>query len=473
MADDLSGLPPEYAAKLAEILRRQQFAQQMQTQAFSPKPTEMVSGIAVKNGGLNPLLQALTGYLANNEVSQGAKQVAGVKQEFNQDQEKALREMQNLPSLEEQIRYGQTAGLKYPVVGALAKSLTEKKLKLLEAGSKVLQEVDPKAALGMLQNEKLPGSEYQLPTPKEPSFSSVVGPNGAQIPTVTNYNMRGVPTASFGPGPAASMQVTLPGKEAENVITSREAEIKTRKEGFDAAKTAFLDSQRAVEALQGGAQAGGGEALSQWMRKAYQFLGGNPKNLTETTNLQQAIGGQILENARKLAPVTEIDLKQLENILGSVDTDPSALEKGLAYVASKTFKYMHDFHSYLGEQTDNAARTADPVTKSALQTMMAGVGVGREAPDRLFGPTTFQLELARNLSKQGYDLQKLQGLPKEFLADLAKAGPDGIRVGMDGSFPTNQKKLAVPLAPEKDPAKMTAAEKAAEIARLKKLLGHQ
>lgn len=460
MADNMMNLPPEYATQLAEILRRQQFASQMQQQAFAPKQTEMVSGIAVKNGGLNPLLQALTGYMANKEVRGAQGEIAGVQQKYASDQEAAIRAMQGMPNIEEQIRYGQTAGLKFPAVGAMAKALTEKRLKLAEKGSDVLKEIDPMRALETLRTEQIPGADYRLPAPKEPEFGSVPGPNGVQIPTVKNYNQRGVPTASFGPGAGTTIQ--MPGKEADMVLAGQGKEIEGKVAAFDAAKSSYLDAQRAMEAIQAGADAGGGAAATQWLRKAYQFLGGDPKNLTETTNLEMALGGQVLENARKLAPVTEVDLKKLESILGAITTDPQALAKGLAYVAAKSAKTMHDFHSFMDAQTENVGKTATPAMRDALQANLVGRKIGREAPDTLFGPQLFQLELARNLAKEGFDLNRLRGIDPGMLKDLQS--PDRMKVDLGSVSPAKAKAPAAAAPAQIDPKKVYTLE---ELRKLK------
>lgn len=351
-----------------------------------------------------------------------------------------------------------------PMLRAAAEAARKNQQERVFKYADVAKDAAPGVAADTIRNNALP--QKSLPAPKMPEFGSVPGPNGQPLPTVTNWGRGQIPTASFGPGAAPSATATVQNSpDYKAIIDTRAEELKTKKGSATAAKEILSSNMSAIQALEQGAKAGGLEGFKQGTRKALQGFGVDLPETASTEQLSMALGEQILANARKLAPVTGEDIKRLQEIKGSIGSDPQALTKMLAFTTAAAFKDTHDYNDYLSAQKGSISPMQTPQIQDQLRSLFAGQEIGYEAPSGLFGPQAFQLETARNLVNRGFDAKKLQGLPPEFLQDIAK-NPT-MQINAMGGFPGVAPKT--PPSTVKPPT-MSQADWD-ELQQLRKLLG--
>jgi hypothetical protein len=399
MKDDFGSIGP---LGLDEVQRKKALSQALLQKFAGGQQQEFVPGgtgtpIAVKGSGLSALAQALTGFVANDSAQKFGAQEEGIKRQYA-----------------EQVR---------------AQKMAEDLIKARDARTKALisgvSGDNPQFAADIARTNQIPD---KVPPPpvgpigKDAEFGTFQGPNGP-IATVKNYDLKGKVTGSFGPGStnvSATANTILPNKIGEIPIDATNKDLIKWKEVFDDSRNVLANNQRAIQAIEAGAQAGGFQDIKQTVRKVIQALGGDPKGLSETEDLNQALGDAVLESIRKLAPVTNEDLKFVKDIKGSINTDPQALIKALSYTSAAAIKTMHNFNDYLSQQEQSLSVIKDPTQRDALRTLFAGQRIGREAPSNLPGNRLFQLETAQNLKNRQFDMSRLQGLPPEFLEDIAK-----------------------------------------------------
>jgi hypothetical protein len=116
------------------------------------------------------------------------------------------------------------------------------------------------------------------------------------------------------------------------------ATVKQLEEGYKTATSAkeSISNLANIEANMRGldpAKFGTGADFRNNVMKLGQIFGANQSQQTAMMeNLQQGFGNLVLENARKLAPVTKEDIGQLQQILGSASTTKQAMEQTVQYL---------------------------------------------------------------------------------------------------------------------------------------------
>jgi hypothetical protein len=424
-------MPPEYIAQLSENARRKAMAEAMLQQFTQGQQTQFVPGgtgtpIAVKQGGLGALAQALSGLNAGAQVQGYGAENEALRMQNDMERQKEYQSFVSNPDKSAAIATAMAS--RRPGVQKFGLEQQKREQDKAKDWASTVAPYDVTAAERAIR-QGMPNTPFSLPTLADPSAMQVGPETALKIP---KYN--GITDYKIFPRPSTtSFDMRLPGQLNAGILAENTAELKAKKEGFDLAKDVFASAQKAVTALEAGAQAGGGESIKQGIKKALQFLGGDPAGLTETTQLSMALGDAILANARKLAPVTAADLTQLRDILGSVDTDPSALSRALAWNTAHSFKAMQDFNSFMDVQDTLPDSIKNAEHADALRSLYSGQRVGRDAPTGLIGPQLFQLETAKHLKNLGYDLSKLKGLPPGF----ANENPT---IDMRGAFPATAEK---------------------------------
>jgi hypothetical protein len=174
--------------------------------------------------------------------------------------------------------------------------------------------------------------------------------------------------------------------------------MKSWQEKAAAAKEAIQANGLALEALSRGAKSGGLEGFKQAVRGVAQGFGIDTEKYTETTELQMALGNAVLANARKLAPVTAEDVKRLEQILGSINTDPAALQKMLTEYNGMAAKTLQDANRYF--DTTSGLMPTD-FSRGVVQA--GGIGHEMIPPP---GNTLEALRSLQTLKRQGGDVSQ-------------------------------------------------------------------
>lgn len=436
-------LAPQYQMHVEDALTRKNIAQAMQQRFMQGQQQSFVPGgtgtpIAVKQGGLGTLAEALSGIISGQQIGQADAQIYGAR---SADQAAGQAELQAFMAEPDRNKaIAQALASSRPDIRAFALEQQKRRQDQVNQFAGVIKDRDATAAGNAIASQSLPTNFIPQPIPK-PEILTQGDNTYALIPGANDtldlkFAQKGV-----------VVQNNAPAKISDAAIAENTAELKAKKDAYDLGREVVNSSQKAITALEEGAKAGGGEGLKQYLRQAVQAFNGKTEGLTETTQLSQALGDAILANARKLAPVTKADIGQLQDILGSVNTDPTALSKALAWNTAHGFKAMTDFNTFLDNQENLLKDIKNPDQADALRTIYAGQRVGRDMPKGLFGPQLFQLETAKHLGNLGYDMAKLQGLPPGFLDSPPK-------INMSGAFPATTKSTD----PGVKPANLTPAE---------------
>jgi hypothetical protein len=350
---EMNDLPPEYLAEIQRLQRQRKMAEALQMQGMQGgnRPTEMISGHAIRQSPLAALAPVLQMYLG---TKMGGKA------------EEGLGEVQQRAATASQTESGDLATLfqtdpKAAIVKALAAKFSQNR-KLGEDWGKQYQDrvnqwsnatkdTDPTASADAIASQTLPGQWSPPPIPS-PEFGT--SPTGK--PYAVDTNRKGEKTLKFEPeGTKVTTNVTnkIPGMEGQAVLDSLQQDLKLRRERAQIAKESIAHNKTAREALVNGAQAGGGEELKQGIRKVAQAFGIEAPATAPTEQLQMSLGNAILASARALAPVTGEDVKRLERIKGSINTDPTALVQMLDIYDNLAVKELETFNEYVNHQSKN------------------------------------------------------------------------------------------------------------------------
>lgn len=384
----LQTLPPEMQAEVQKLLRHRKMAEAMQMQSMQGAgPTQVVGGYAVKNSPLQAISQVLTGYMGGKGLEESDKGLAdamGRYQKSTSDEIGALMGSDN-PSMYQ--------GSANPRVAAMAAEMMKQREARATKGAEIIGKDDPTGALNVLQSGKLP-QQYAPPKLGDPTFGTDPGGNSyALVP-----EKGGGRKFAYAPkhGATATAEVRMAGKEGEMALDTVKADLKTRQERAEVAKQTLFSTRGALEAINDGAQSGGLEGFKLSVKKVLQGLNVPTENLTTTESLAMALGNQVLAKARSLAPVTGEDVKRLEAILGSVNTDPQALQKMLSITNGIAMKELQDYNRWVDKQSGS-------LTNPLAKDLLSGAGVGYEMMPPP-GNTLQALQAIAELQKRGGDV---------------------------------------------------------------------
>lgn len=116
-----------------------------------------------------------------------------------------------------------------------------------------------------------------------------------------------------------------------------------------AAKEMISSIELAEDALQQGAFSGPGSSLKMSVIGAAKTMGidlGDPKKFTNSVTLGSALGHQMLANVKKLGVnPTDEDRKVVQGILGTIDTDPQAMKRLLAWNRNQAIRVIASHNS--------------------------------------------------------------------------------------------------------------------------------
>lgn len=389
MADSLSplpGLPPEYQTQLQKLLRQRQIAEYFQNQALQQKPTEVVSGYAVRQSPLASIAKALAGGYGAYRTGQIDEQIGGVQSQAAQARQDELRRLVGL-SLPQRAALGLTS--RDPAVQKMAQTWQEQASKAAEAGGKALIDSgDAKTGLGVLGSGQIPG-DYTPPPPRKMETGEIAG-----NPYGLTYDNKGNPTLKFAP---KGIQVNLPGRQAELAFDTAKEDIKGWKLKADTAINLLNSNRTALEALNEGAQAGGGEGFKQAVRKVAQAFGMQDAATAPTDKLAASLGDAVLHEVAKLRPASDKDIQFLQQLKGSINTDPSALVQMLTVANAISFRDLQNFHKYMDEGVGN--NLADPT----VQNLFKAGKIGYDIPQP-FGSQAQKMRMLQELQARGGDV---------------------------------------------------------------------
>lgn len=390
----MQNLPPEYAAQLEQLMRRRQLAQMLQQQSMQPQ-LQMVGGVAVAPSKLGRLAQMLTG-LGAPLVDQ--KAAGGMREVLQRAQQDESAEMQSVAGMgDRRAQIAAALASRFPGIRKTGGEWQKQHAEDVRAGAKIFGDAgDPLQGVRTLAAGALP-SDPQMSPMKPPEHG--LHPDSKSPYSIT-YNRRGEPDLKFAPvASTQSVDVRLPGDERKVMLEDMGAQLKARREKAEVAVRTLDGMRSAVQALEAGAQAGGGGDILQGFRKAAQMFGVTVPETASTDEARSALGYGVLEYARKLAPVTQEDVKRLEVMVGSINTDPDALNKMLAITTAIQVRELQQFQQWHGAQM---ATTKDDYARQKL----AGAEVGMQPPQQMFGSLPWQLRVMQELGARGGDVSQ-------------------------------------------------------------------
>lgn len=363
MAQDDTGNPaligatpylyPEYQAQLSNLARQRMLAQYLFQHSMG-RPTEMVSGRAVRQSPLGRLAQALTLFGANKQMGDTTAQQQNILLQNAAKEQQDLQGLMAQPDMATRISTALTS--QNPRLQGYGKLWEQARLKKegegFTAGIRAMGEGGDTASAVKAASAGVLPSNYQTPERRAPTVTSMG--NGQY--QVTNYDKFNVPKASINnPRSTTSIENKIPGLEIGMLGTVIPAAIKERREMANEAITGLQTVQAAVAALEKGAKAGGGEDWKQSLRQLGNAFGISLPENTPTTELQMALGQKLLGSIRKLAPVTAEDVIIINRIEGSIATDKAALLEGLALYQKKSLRALKNYNDYIAAKRDSSA----------------------------------------------------------------------------------------------------------------------
>jgi hypothetical protein len=383
------GVPLEYASQLEALASRRKLAQALQAQSLQPIQVPQYGPMASKLSPLAPLGQALATYLNQRNIfaadTERQKTLADV-------QAGGQREMGEVLGMSDpQARIAAALTSSYPGIRQQATVWQKARDSNLQEGAKAIAGQDPTTAMQMLSSGQFPQAPYTTPVPAPIEFGQSGEDRYALVP-----QPGGKRDFSWARRPdRVEVNTRLPTKEGETALSIGESSLKERRASAQAARSSLDAIQTAFGALEQGAASGGGESVIQALRKAAQAFGVNLPGTASADELRAALGEGVLAVARKLAPVTQNDVALLEQIKGSLNTDPSALSRMLSTTYAIGMRDVQDYHRWLKEKQGTAAT-------DYLRNAFAGEGVGLELPP-LRAPENTVLSIIQELQRRGGD----------------------------------------------------------------------
>lgn len=354
-------IPFEYQVEEQKIARKRAMAQAMMARSLKDVPAPQMFGKHMANPGIAPhLVNALAMYLGQKGLAGADEDQASMGQRMRADQNAEMVGVQNLmrgqpgqmtpqagPPTEGQTELPpiEVGGVKPDLRGALVQAMQGRFGSTREYGAQLHkdnQENVKAIATQLGAGDPLAGATFQqgqnaaapLPAPRQPTITNGQFPGGGNY--VASTGLRGGPSTITAEPKPMNVTTTVGGK-AE--VKLDEANIKLLSDGREAVADVpnVINTVQRIQALvDKGATVGGGASVIQGMRSFAQAFGVSVPEGGLTSELRSKLGENVIAKARALAPVTKNDVDFLGQILGSIDTDPRALQELNAFMLAKS-----------------------------------------------------------------------------------------------------------------------------------------
>ena len=199
------------------------------------------------------------------------------------------------------------------------------------------------------------GGNSQAPVPKLEALPVEFMKDAAGNDFTIVRDKTGKATVSYPPkGTAVNVDARTGAKTDETADKMNMETLQNGRKDVEIAQASISSAIRATQLLNKGADAGGGGTIRQGVRKFAQGFGVDVPETGLTEELRMKLGDSVLAQARKLAPVTGNDIILLQQLLGSIDTDPNALREVNSLMVAKGLM-SQDLHN---AQVDRTAATS-------------------------------------------------------------------------------------------------------------------
>ena len=393
----IPSMNPQFQAQYDEEQRKMELAKALMAQSqkspldYLEQPRTAQMAKLGLGPAIAPIIQAITGGLTARNAQQGmsnamnlnAEEVAAAKGAFPlmPDRKAAIASM---------------LAHKNPQLQAFGNEQQAREDERLKAVAELQGKFDAPGAINTYLGGD-PNSARGLKGPV-PRISTWKDPaTGKEHPYFLNPGEGGVDKAtSFGMPSSVSVSADARTQEAEGKGLI-EANIKGLAEGKEKAQVAqasIANASRVIDGLEKGAKVGGGQSPLQAAREwGKTFFGLDIPETGITAETRAALGQAVLDNARKLAPVTAEDVRRLEKMLGSIETDPAALPALMAWQTAKGLKAIQEYEKQSGMLASD----------SKFGNQYAALGVGAGMPQVLRGPLAWKMQVLQELQREGGD----------------------------------------------------------------------
>lgn len=344
-------LPPEYEQRLGEFTQRKLLAQAILASLQKGQGTEMLGGVAVRKSPVSGVVDALTATLAQRQAQEAGAGELGVRQDFENAEGQMMQRMQNLPTLEQQIEYGNSSNS--PRAQALAKALLAQRGQMQNTWLGKVAESDPQAAAGVARTGEVPAN-FQPSPAAPPVFGEHRLSNGTALPTVVTTKRNGEQTGSFGSLPSTTNIDTVgekeamkaAGKDVPDLFKSAQAKVEL---GADMQKRAETLTQLANDPA---LIAGAGGNIQLFFSNLGAKLGFNTAEAaTKTQALIRGLAQTVLDNSKEMkGALSDKDIKFLEQITsGSIELTPETLRDATNLMQAAGFNMVQrGLQQYVG-----------------------------------------------------------------------------------------------------------------------------
>jgi hypothetical protein len=331
-------IPAEYHTELKTNSYKRALAEMLLKKGMAEsKPVQMFGIHAARPSPLAPMIQVLNqrlGMQGLQDADRADTEIVNRAERAQQDDLRSIQNAVNQPNPDIKAAIAQAQLSRYGRTQAYGAELQKQQAtKLMEIG-KLQGSTDPIAGAKFIQADNAQAPIAPL-TILQPEF--ITTPTGAGA-VVTRDLKGGRPVVGYEPK-AAKTEVNVDARVGAKTDTELDQEtikmIKKSKDDSADAQSSISAAVRANQLLNQGADAGGGATPRQAARKFAQAFGVNVPETGMTEELRQRLGENVLANARKLAPVTGNDVILLQQLLGSIDTDPDALREINALMLAK------------------------------------------------------------------------------------------------------------------------------------------
>lgn len=353
----MMNLPPEVAAQLQALQRRQQMAQMLQQQAFSPRPTEMMGSHAVRQSPLGGIARALTGYVTGRTLQGLDKEQAGVMGDYSRKQGEELAMLGGMgdpkakisamlassdPVIRQMGLKAQAAAMEpeeymapvrnaegnlvqFSKRGSIKDSGVKGERKLMTVGKEVLDEADPTKPVASYSEQfgdtvTIDGDRYQQIKHPNGSVELKKLDNAPKVTNTTNVQVQAEKAfdAAFGGASGKSL--------AEGV------------EARPGAINAITSLQKAQELLTKGIYTGMGADWKKALAKGGNLFGlSDGGKAARTEQFMTELGEVVLPRLKDIGGNdTKEEREYIERTVGGqISMEPEALAKALASAEAK------------------------------------------------------------------------------------------------------------------------------------------
>lgn len=390
-------LPIEYQQQIEQALRKKKLAEMLQERSMNYQGPQPMGPVAVKQSMFSTLANALGGVGGAYMAGKAGDDVNKVRGQYAQDEAADVASLTGMPELDA-IKAGTNS--KFSRSREIAKTMQTQAEKRRELKAGVYK--DGGQTTQALQT--LDGTPVSAPEPlKQPEVKWITDPNGKIIPQVTNYDVRGQGKVNLGSqGSNTSITNTMPGKEGEISLERESADLKDMQAKARAAQSTLANAERLTKVLEEGASVGGQAGTKQAARKLFQAFGIQTDESGPTDSARSLLGKGLLENAKQLGiNPTDTDAKRIEQIVGTIDTDPASLPQLIAWMSGGAHKTLQDFGEFVNVKRKGQGAQKYPGLYDTLD-------IGIKQPESLFGPTELQVRILEALKQSGGDISKFQ-----------------------------------------------------------------